>query len=53
MEIILFKKGDGWGYSVDNVVQEYHPDKEGFVIMTFEQAAQYAKIIYDRLNGAN
>jgi hypothetical protein len=50
MEIILFKNGDGWGYKVQNVVQEFHPDKEGFVLMTYDQAAQYAQIIFDRLN---
>lgn len=49
LEILLKKMEWGWIYKVGSVYQEYHPDKEGFEPMTYEEASFLAKVIYERL----
>ena len=38
MEIEIFEVEDGWGYRVGGNYQPYHPNKEGFVVMSTEEA---------------
>lgn len=49
MEIELYKVGEGFGFRVGGVVQDYAPDCEGFVPMTREQAEAYANEVLQRL----
>lgn len=42
-----------WGYKVESVVQEWHPDFAGFVPMTRQEALARAQVIFDRLAAAN
>ena len=51
MEKEIFEvAGGGFGYRVGNVMQEYDPEKEGFVLMDRERAEKMAAELEDRLN---
>lgn len=43
--------GGGFGYRVQLVVQYWHPDKEGFVPMTREEAEECAAVVAARMAG--
>ena len=52
-EIFIMETGS-FGYRILNnespiIVQEFHPDKDGFEPMTEEQANECAKIVLDRV----
>lgn len=49
MEIELFEIGEGWGYRVGNVYQEYDPDQPGDVPMSRERAQEMAEAVLARL----
>ena len=49
MEIEIFEVENGWGYSVGGVYQPYHPNKEGFVVMSKEEANTLASECRERL----
>lgn len=50
MEIELYQCEDGrWAYRVGNCVQEWHPDREGWVAMTKEEAQTCAEALCERL----
>lgn len=49
MEIEIFKTHEGYGYKVGQVYQEFHPDKEGFISMTYEEAQIKALEVKNRL----
>lgn len=42
--------GGGYGYKVGGVYQEFHPSKEGFVPMTFEEANFFANEVLNRIS---
>lgn len=45
----IFEINGGWAYKVGGVYQEYHPDKEGFQPMTYQEACDKALEIYNRI----
>lgn len=47
--IEVFEEIQGWAYRVEGVYQPYHPDKEGNIPMTKEQAEQCAAIVATRI----
>lgn len=49
MEIEVFQEHHGWSYRVGAVYQPYHPEKEGFVPMSGEEAQQLAQVVYQRM----
>ena len=49
--IELFETENGWGYKVEHIYQEFHPNKPGFVPMTKEEAEQLANELLQRLKG--
>ena len=42
-----------WGYKVESIVQEWHPDFEGFVPMDRQEALVCAQAMVDRLAAQN
>lgn len=52
MEIEIFEVEAGrYGYRVGGVYQEWHPEREGFVAMTEEEARRCAEIVAARMQG--
>lgn len=49
MDIELFEVGEGWGYRVGHVYQEFDPECDGFVSMTRERAEAMAQAVKARL----
>lgn len=49
MDIEIFPVGNGFGYRVESVVQEYHPGYDGFHEMTREEAEQCAAEVAARM----
>lgn len=50
MEINVFEIELGrWAYRVGGVFQEWHPDKDGYVPMTWAEATQQAQIVAARM----
>lgn len=50
MEIEIYEVEPGrWGYRVDAVVQEWHPNKDGFVPMAMDEARENGEIILARM----
>lgn len=50
MEIELTEVAPGqWAYRVGGVYQEWHPDCDGFVPMSHDEAAACAAIVAERL----
>ena len=49
LSIHIFEINNAWAYQVGGVYQEFHPDKEGFVPMTYEEACAKAFEIYQRI----
>lgn len=48
-EIEIFEVEGGFGYRVGGVYQEFHPNKEGLVPMTQEEAETLAAEVLQRL----
>lgn len=46
----LREDAEFYGYQVEGVYQEYHPQKEGFVEMTYDEALFEADEVYKRLH---
>lgn len=41
-----------WVYKVERVIQEWHPEKDGNVPMTEEEANYFSSVIYERMFGS-
>ena len=40
---------NSWGYRVGGIYQEFHPEKDGFVPMTEEEARNLALVVQARI----
>lgn len=49
MEIFEIRPGE-WAYRVDNIFQEWNPEKSGFHSMTYDDASYFAQLTLERIS---
>lgn len=53
MTVELYEVENGFGFRVGNIVQDYDPDCEGFVVMDKARAIEAATVVLDRIVSAD